>query len=487
VTSHDSQDITSPQITANELAALGFAATEVASEDQTVAAAAPNGAVDNWCGMGLELRGRHLYRLEHRLGRGGMGSVYRARRVSPGDTLPPAPPEVVAVKLFHPPEGQNSAGLLKRELSSLLALRHDRIPQVYDWNVHSRLAFAAFQYYADGSLAESLAAKGPIEEESAWQLLKDLLSALKAAHLASIVHLDVRPDNVLLDGSGGYVLADFGISQGSMVSRSAVATGLGAAGFRSPEQRRADHSALDTRTDLWGVGITVWTAFTGMQPLQHAQLPQSPDQYHGVPRLSLLRPGCSPELELIVMSLLTNRSTDRPGGAAEVLAQVQTRLKGKGSSAQLHAVREKAPSDEQEAAEIINSLMDPVWFQLCSKPELKRFFHKFEDGELLCEEGEQSYNTFILLKGMVAVEHQQKRLTVETREGTFLGEVTTLTGRTRTATLRALGTVWTCNFNAAELEHCVGQNPAVAIRLIKSLAERVVREREMSGQQQPLP
>lgn len=478
----------SPQISAeNEFAALGFAPTEVAGDEKPIAApAVVDPVADDWCGMGLELRGKHLYRLEKRLGRGGMGSVYRARRVSRDDTLPPAPPEVVAVKLFHPPEGQDSAGLLKRELSSLLALRHDRIPQVYDWNVHSRLAFAAFQYFPEGSLAEALASTGAIDEKAAWRLLQDLLTALKVAHLASIVHLDVRPDNVLLDGCGGYVLADFGISQGSMVSRSAVATGLGAAGFRSPEQRRADHSALDTRTDLWGVGITVWTAFTGMQPLQRPDFLQPTTQFHGLPRLSVLRPDCSTELEAVVMSLLANRSTDRPGGAAEVLAQVQANRQDKGSSGQLPAARQKLPSSEVDVTEIINSLMDPVWFALCSKPELKRFFHKFEDGEVLCEEGEQSYNTFVLLKGTVAVEHQGKQLTLESREGTFLGEVTTLTGRTRTATLRAVGPAWTCNFNAADLEQCIAHNPAVAIRLIKSLAERVVRERELAGQQQRL-
>ena len=133
---------------------------------------------------------------------------------------------------------------------------------------------------------------------------------------------------------------------------------------------------------------------------------------------------------------------------------------------------------------LVESLVDPLWASICGQPGFRKYFVQFADGNTLCRERDKSYHAFVLLKGRVRVERDGRLLTTETREGTFLGEVTALTGTSRTATLRAEGPVWAIVLNAAELEKFVTCNPAVGIRLIKSLAERVARE---SSAQAPPP
>jgi CRP-like cAMP-binding protein len=83
------------------------------------------------------------------------------------------------------------------------------------------------------------------------------------------------------------------------------------------------------------------------------------------------------------------------------------------------------------------------------------------------------HHTFLLLKGSVRVERDGQVLDRETREGTFLCAVSTLTGVSREVTLRAEGPVWCCIFNEAELEQLVTCNPAVAVRMIRTLAGRL--------------
>ncbi len=114
------------------------------------------------------------------------------------------------------------------------------------------------------------------------------------------------------------------------------------------------------------------------------------------------------------------------------------------------------------------------WISAAS-PLFRGYFVKFEDGETMCAEGEQSYYAFLLLKGTVAVSRNSREITRVSREGSFLGEVATLTSLPRTATMVASGAVWAVVLNAAELERFVTANPAIGLRVIRSLAHRLAK------------
>ena len=175
------------------------------------------------------LEGRFRYRLLSRLGRGGFGSVYAAHCLDAG-TMPDAPPEKVAVKVLGSQRDTRIASTLKRELSALLSIQDDRIPTVYDWSLDDETSFVVMQYFPSGSLADAWPFLQRGDEQQVWRLIADLLSALSAAHRAGILHLDLKPSNVLLDGDGGFVLTDFGVSQAARMSKGLLHQGQGRRG-----------------------------------------------------------------------------------------------------------------------------------------------------------------------------------------------------------------------------------------------------------------
>lgn len=435
---------------------------------------------------GRVLQGKYRYELTRRLGAGGFGSVFAAKTLGrdPSDT--DAPPEVVAIKVMHTPRKSEASRLLKRELSSLLALRHPRIPRVYDWQLAGNATFVVLTYYPNGSLFEARSLLGTVTADMAWRLLTDLLTAVMAAHRASIHHLDIKPGNVLIDDDGGFVLTDFGIAQGSMVSWNMVTPGLGTRGFQAPEQRNLEEKAIDQRTDLWGIGATVWSIFTGLNLTKSrdiiAQVPVGSP--YGLPHISHYRPDTPPDLAEAIMSLLMANPEKRPGGAAEMLARIKAMKSGGGFSSGDSFASLNMELTEVERQRVLESLMEDLWISMVKNPDFIRYMVRFDDGQVLCEEGEPSYVAWLLLKGCVQIERDGKVVDEEWREGTFLGEISTLTGRPRTATMRAKGTCYAAVFNGAELEKAVTLNPAVGIRLIKSMAERVANIHQGNREEQ---
>ncbi len=418
---------------------------------------------------GLELAGnRYRYRIIRKLGHGGFGSVYLAETLNPDNDIPTQ----VVLKFYHVPRTGDQRSLFRREVSSLLALKHDRIIRLYDWRFSQNACFLTLEYYPAGSLLDVEYFLGkPINEETLTRVVGDLLSSLNAAHQASILHLDIKPANVLRDAAGGYVLTDFGISQGTLVSHYMVETGVGSPGYQAPEQRECNRRWIGPRTDLYGVGATAWSLYTGLR-LDHRPEYIGPIQQAGgsaLPPVSKIRE-CPPDLEAFIQKMTAFTPTDRPGGAAEALALLQsssrTKARVRSEVARLYQ------TGHPQVTKVIDNLVDPLWANICSAPRPKLNYLLFHDGDALCAEGEHAYHTYVLMAGTVRVELSDGRIARESREGSFLGENATLTGQPRTATLVAEGDVWVLVFNAAEFEQFVVAYPAVAIRLIKTLAVR---------------
>jgi serine/threonine protein kinase len=430
---------------------------------------------------GHVLEGRFRYQLERNLGSGGFGSVYLARCLDADSGRPDAPPAEVAVKLLGPAHDPSARSFLKREVSALLAVEHDRIPKLYDWSLQGEDNFVVLEYFAEGSLADARSSISRLDEDQTWRLLTDLLSALSAAHRASILHLDVKPSNVLLDGEGGYILTDFGVSQGSRMSKGLlhqgqIPIGLGTHGYRAPEQDSTRVQTFDLRTDLWGVGVTAWSMYTGIDLNKRHDVLRTgvPGNIYGLPRLSDVHLRCPPPLEEVVMGLLTIQPSARPGGTAEVLSQIRAIASGFGMPSQAVASAHRNEASAAEAQQVVDDLADPLWASICRAPGFQRFLVRYEDGALISGNGEQAHNALLLLRGAVAVEKRGQRVGVEEREGTILGAIATLTDAPRSVTLRAQGETWVCVFNEAELEQLLTSNPAVALRMIRTFANRIV-------------
>jgi hypothetical protein len=406
-----------------------------------------------------------------RIGRGKFGSVFLARRLDDegvaGDT-----PESVAVKVF--PCRSKEVSALRRELAALLAIRHPRVPRLHDWSTEGNYAFVAMDHFARGSLAAQLDQDARPDEDAVWQLLEDLLEALAVAHQASILHLDVKPSNVLLGEDGRFALSDFGISECARAGAVAPRA-KGTPGYRAPELRDERYAAVDARTDLFGVGATVWAFATGLDLARRRRLFDRDDGEAGaaLPAISTVRGDLSPSLQWLIGELTRSDPEERPGSVAETLARLRSIA---GSAEPPHAgarIGERVDAIETES--IVGQLVDPATIHACRDAALRARIVRLAPGELLCAEGEHSDAAFLLLRGAIAVERGGRVLARVSREGEILGELEALTGRPRDASLSAEGPAWVCVLNAAQFERLVSEHPGLALRLMRAMAERYAR------------
>jgi serine/threonine protein kinase len=428
-------------------------------------------------GLASELRGRFRFRLLKRLGRGSFGSVFLARCVDHDTRRDDSPPDRVAIKILRTSKGP-ALDMLRRELAALLAIQNDRIPRVYDWSFEGEHAFVAMQYFPAGSLRELMGLEGPVEEPVIWRMLDDVLSALDVAHRAAVLHLDIKPANVLLDEAGGFALTDFGVAQYSRMHRGLLPFSVGTRGYQAPEQKGERFEEYDLRTDLFGLGATAWALATGIHLADREDLlrPGDGDWIYGLPPLSEYRIHCSRELEETVMSMLRIDPEERPGSVAEVRARVRAVRSGQPVRTESVTPPRFGEVSDDDVEALIAAVVDPLLIAICRQPSFRRHVVRFSDGDVLCAEGEHSYYAFLLLRGTVVVERNGREVTRVSGEGTFLGEVATLMSLPRTATLRAAGGLAAVVLNAAELERFVTSNPAMGLRVIRSLARRLAKQ-----------
>ena len=372
---------------------------------------------------GFQLHGKWTWEVTKRLGRGGYGAVYAVSRLGPQDAQ--TPPDEAAVKVFTAPEGMDPALLLKRELAALLALKSRYIPKVYDWSVTNNLCFVVMELFPRGSLVDVSDTRSRLKPAVAWRLLMNLLEALIIAHQTSLLHLDVKPSNVLIGEDGRFVLTDFGVAQSTFASRTTGISGRGTPGYRAPEQLAENSDEVDVRTDLFGVGATVWSRLAGVELTRHPELVNldlDGGHTHALPPPSTYNRHCPANLDQAVMNMLHIDPVDRPGGAAEALTLTRRLLSG-------HSAGMTLPTDargmvpETLAEEVTSALIDPLWLSIAGGPGAWQFLMRFPKGRFLCREGERSHHAFALLRGSVAIERGGERLFLESREGTFLGEV----------------------------------------------------------------
>lgn len=202
------------------------------------------------------------YAVEEHLGGGGMGVVYRARDTELG--------RKVALKFLPPPLNWNEEAEERfvREARSAAALDHPNIGIVYEiGETGEGRRFIAMAYYEGETLKAKVAREGALPLDEAVGYATQLAEGLAAAHEAGIVHRDVKPANVIVTEEGVVKLVDFGLAR--MADRSRLTTSsrrLGTAAYMSPEQAQGE--AVDTRADLWAVGVLLYEMLTGARPFQ---------------------------------------------------------------------------------------------------------------------------------------------------------------------------------------------------------------------------
>ncbi|MGW0209810.1 serine/threonine-protein kinase [Streptomyces sp. NPDC003233] len=206
------------------------------------------------------------YRLLSTLGEGGMGTVWRAR----DEVLH----REVAVKEVRAPAGLPASDVermyarLEREAWAAARVAGRNVVTVYDVAMEGGRPWIVMELVRGLSLADQLEAEGPLSPQRAAHIGAEVLSALRAAHAAGVLHRDVKPANVLLANDGRVVLTDFGIA--SVEGSSALTmTGevIGSPEFLAPE--RALGRTPGPESDLWSLGVLLYAAVEGVSPFRY--------------------------------------------------------------------------------------------------------------------------------------------------------------------------------------------------------------------------
>jgi predicted Ser/Thr protein kinase len=284
-----------------------------ASDDDTVPAKAPPPVKQAEPAPGFTVA---HYRVEGRIGAGGMGVVYRAV-----DTLLGRPVALKFIATDYAGDAQARERLM-REARAASALDHPHIGTVYQVGEHEGRAFIAMAFYDGETLLERIA-RGPLAVDDAEQIARQLAAALGAAHAAGVLHRDVKPANVMLARDGMVKLLDFGVAKlvdegGNQLTAEGVL--VGTPQYMAPEQLRGER--VDARADLWALGAVTYEMLAGAPPfVATGRAALITRVLTGRPQpIGRARAEVPPRLRAFVDALLTPEVARRPATAPEALA-----------------------------------------------------------------------------------------------------------------------------------------------------------------------
>ena len=250
------------------------------------------------------------YRVKGELGRGGMGAVYLAEQPGLG--------REVAIKELIQSADPTALKRFLQEAQVMARTSHPNLVQVHDMELMGDVNYLVMEFVRGRSLRDWISHKA-LPPPQVFAIMHGVLQALDYAHRHSIVHRDMKPENVLISDEGMVKVADFGIARltdDTGVGGTATKTGttVGTPQYMSPEQVAS--SKVDGRSDLYSAGIVFYELVAGQPPFtasdadgpftlmaKHVQAPPRPP--------SVFRPGLNPELEQVILKSLAKRPEDR--------------------------------------------------------------------------------------------------------------------------------------------------------------------------------
>ncbi len=246
------------------------------------------------------------YALIERLGRGGMGVVWKAR-----DELLQREVAVKQVELpdwLPEPECEAVQARVLREARAAARVVHPTLVTVFDVVQERGNVYIVMELVSAHTLAELIRDRGPLPPVAAAQLGLGLLGGMEAAHRSGIVHRDVKPGNIMVFNDGSVKLGDFGVA--SVVDHPSITgTGLvvGSPSYMSPEQARGERS--NPAADLWGLGATLYYAVEGRSPFERDSAMAT---LNAVVNEELPEPTGAGPLSPVISSLLSKDRDQRP-------------------------------------------------------------------------------------------------------------------------------------------------------------------------------
>jgi eukaryotic-like serine/threonine-protein kinase len=271
-----------------------------------------------------EVAGR--YKLENRLGAGGMSTVFRAQ-----DTVLE---RAVAVKLLaeHLAQDDDFVARFRREALAAARLQHPNIVQVFDsgQDQESGRHYIVMEYVDGPSCADLLRQHRMFDAEDTVRIVRDACQGLDYAHRAGVIHRDVKPGNLLVSNETGTTkLADFGIAKAAEQTRiTQVGAVLGTAAYLSPEQATGEEAGPGS--DIYSLGVCAYQFLAGRLPHEYGSLTELAlkQQQERVAPITTYRDDVTPELDQAVRLCLERDPAHRYANALDMAGALEAGLRG---------------------------------------------------------------------------------------------------------------------------------------------------------------
>jgi serine/threonine-protein kinase len=262
------------------------------------------------------------YKILRKLGAGGMANVYLAEDQELGRR--------VAIKILNERHANDEQFVerFRREAKNAAGLSHPNIVSIFDRGEAEGTYYIAMEYLDGRSLKELITTRGPAPINVAIEYARQILGALRVAHRQGLVHRDIKPHNVLVDGEGRVKVTDFGIARAGPSQMTEEGSIIGTAQYLSPEQ--AQGAPVTPASDLYSVGIVLYELLTGTVPfagetpvelaMKHlSKVPEPP---------SHVRPEVPRDLDFVIMRALAKAPADRYQSADEMDADLARIARG---------------------------------------------------------------------------------------------------------------------------------------------------------------
>ena len=267
------------------------------------------------------------YRMVTRIGRGGMGDVWRA-----DDMVLNTP---VALKLIAA-KGPVGRDRFLNEVRLARQITHPAVCRVFDVGESGEWIFYSMEFVSGEDLASLIRRVGRLPSDRVTDIARQLCGGLAAAHAQGVLHRDLKPANILVDDAGLVRITDFGIA--ILRTDAGLHMLTGTPGYMAPEQRTTG-TTLSERTDVYALGLVLYELLVGQHPLVSAR-----DKSSLPPPPSSIVPTVHPQLERIIMRSLAPRPEDRPENAIVVAAELPTVRRAPHSGRAAHRPRAAPPA-----------------------------------------------------------------------------------------------------------------------------------------------
>jgi len=260
------------------------------------------------------------YKIYEQIGEGTVAEVFMGRDLTTN--------RMVAIKIIHPHLVDEGKFLerFRREAKVLADFDSPYAMQVYDYGTDGETNFIVLELIQGKILSDIIEAEGPMEVDRTLELARQIAECLQAAQQKGIVHRDIKPANVMVTTDGLIKVMDFGFARGAISNGLTATDVLGTPSYISPEQ--ADGKEVDTRTDIYSLGISLYEMLTGEVPykgdtaidvvLAHMTAP--------IPSVRSLRPDVPGAVDKIIARCMAKEPRDRYQTAAELVRAIDAAL-----------------------------------------------------------------------------------------------------------------------------------------------------------------